>query len=371
MFSFLVSSLSMYMFTINQNMKVPFSLTKGSSLDLYAIVPGMSVIFSSTYNLNVTVSTKYSTLVYQTPQFDNETDSVHKNLKSVNFGSFTGRVRVVALEDTYFVYETVRGDFDKNESCVIKEENFTADQEMKMPPENQQPIDDHHNVHHSPHQPGEGQHQHYGDGNHQHFPPHQQKPGFGNHHSGDQNHQHFPPRQQPGEGQHQHSGDGNHQHFPPHHQPGHPQKPDRGNGRKDSNDYEDEHFDNVFDFIMFLIVTVGFIALGIALIVAVIRACKNNHCCDNNRNSINDVDDASIPPIVQQVDNFEQYIPPHRNNPVQQIPLNYPQLQPVQIYPAMAQSQQLAQPNYYYQQPLLIQQPIQNVGVFQGQPRPQ
>ena len=162
MFSFLISSLSMYMFTINQNMKVPFSLTKGSSLDLYAIVPGMSVVFSSTYNLNVTVSTKYSNLVYQTQQFNNETNSIHKNLKSVNFGSFTGRIRVVALEDTNFVYETIRGDFDKNQSCVINEDNFTADQEMKapLPPDDQQSDEEFHH----------------------HFPPRNQQPGNEDHH---------------------------------------------------------------------------------------------------------------------------------------------------------------------------------------------
>lgn len=354
MYSFLISSLSMYMFTINQNMKVPFTLTKGSSLDLYAIVPGMSVVFSSTYNLNVTVSTKYSNLVYQTPSFSNETDSVRKNLKSVNFGSFTGKIRVVALEDTNFVYETIRGDFDKNESCVIKEDNFTADQENKaaIPPNHQ-----HDHIEHQ-------------------FPPDDSNRNLP-----------FPP-------QHQHPGDGNHNRpAPPQHQhPGdhiNPQRPGRSNERG-SQGYERNHeaksdgfyFDSLFDSIFSIIVSIGFIALGIALVVSIIRACKNNNCCSSKNN---EVDDSSIPPIIQQADNFEQYIPPHSHHDqrnqvsqqqqrVQHIPINYPQLQPVLIpAPAMqAQSQQIPiQPNYHYQQPILIQQPMQNVGTFQGQRNPQ
>ena len=143
-------------------------------------------------------------------------------------------------------------------------------------------------------------------------------------------------------------------------------------------------YDNLFDNIFILVVSLGFIILGIALVISIIRACKKNHCCRYNGNNYNEVDDSSIPPIIQQVDNFEQYIPPHHHQhqntqihqqqqPVQQIPLNYPQLQPVQqITPVIIpQSQQPIYPNYYYQQPVIVQQPVRNVGVFQGQPNPQ
>lgn len=367
MLSYLVS-LSMYMFTINQNMKVPFHLTKGSSLDLYAIVPGMSVVFSSTYNLNVTVSTKYSNLVYQSQEFSNETNSTRRNLKSVNFGAFTGRLRVVALEDTYFVYETIRGEYDKNDTCIIKEDDFTAEEANKkpIPPNNQHDKDD--------------------DNGFIPFPLYPQRPGDNNHNYPSPPNHHHPgdnTRDRPSPPYHQRPDD-RHMHYPGN-QRNHPGKENNVNFNADS-----FSFDTLFDSFFSIIISIGFIALGIALVVSVVRACKRNHCCGPN-NSYNQVDDASIPPIIEQVDNFEQYIPPSNGNqrhnhqtqqPVQHIHVNYPQLQPIQAMqqptqvPIMIPAQQKQpqnvqpiQPNYYNQPPIFVQYPMPNAVIVQGQPK--
>lgn len=273
----------MYMFTINQNMVAPFELSKGSSLDLYAIVPGMSVNFSSTYNLNVTISSGYSTLVYQTGPFQNDS-TIRENLQTVNFGHHLGRIRVVALENTKFTYQTTRGSYSDSDQVTIQLANFS----YEAPATIETP---------------------------QIWPERPEKPERPNR----------PER------------------------PSRPERPERPENPNNSQNHHDQHhdhhsegiqddfahlFDVFFECLEAFLFAAGFIILLVYLVLACIKRRQST------------TDDGSIPPILQQTENYDQYIPPTQQvNPIQMQP---PQVvQPV-ITPYI-------QPNQF-QQPLLYPQ---------------
>lgn len=108
MFSFLMYSFSMYMYTLNTNSNTLWKLSKGEKLNLYVIVPGMKVYIklynSKSYGneFGIAVSDGDSTEYEAIPLIKSQ-----KSLEYINFCSSTGKIYIQANQDVEIVVTSV------------------------------------------------------------------------------------------------------------------------------------------------------------------------------------------------------------------------------------------------------------------------